>query len=474
MIRINYCIGMALVTMVVFCAIPGKATTFQVSKSGSDTNPCTAAQPCLTIGRARNLATQPGDIVQVGSGTYNERINITANGTAVGGKITFRGHDGSGCPTTTVSDINHPTGSRPNPAVTMQGFNIAGDFVRVECFKVDPGTNDGIDISTANTHHVDIVDNFLDRPAGGGTGIYLGDNVPFSSAPANILVQRNYITRFGFGFLMHCNNCTFDSNEVFDLRAGSSGADGDYSRVMGDTITFVHNYFHGNNVNNCPGCHIDCWQNFNVDGSVIARNITLDGNVCFNAHEGVIMANNALTSGTFTNVVIKNNLIGYGPSDGHPWCILLTNLPNPVVFNNVCIGGGTILQDDTGSVNNGVLTVKDNIFFNCGSNPYDATGSNVLVQSNNLLFQSGTTYSSANFPNNVLNQNPLFVNSAGDDYHIQSGSPAKDTGANVGVLADLDGNVRPFGAGFDIGAYEFGSGAAQRPQPPTNLASVVR
>ncbi|MEJ2353277.1 MAG: choice-of-anchor Q domain-containing protein [Anaerolineales bacterium] len=49
---------------------------------------------------------------------------------------------------------------------------------------------------------------------------------------------------------------------------------------------------------------------------------------------------------------------------------------------------------------------------------------------------------------------PLFVDPAGDDYHIQTDSPAVDAGVNAGIAVDIDGEVRPQGSGFDIGADE--------------------
>ena len=51
--------------------------------------------------------------------------------------------------------------------------------------------------------------------------------------------------------------------------------------------------------------------------------------------------------------------------------------------------------------------------------------------------------------------NPLFVNTALGDLHLSGGSPAINHGINVGLNVDLDGNPRPSGLGFDIGAYEF-------------------
>jgi len=53
---------------------------------------------------------------------------------------------------------------------------------------------------------------------------------------------------------------------------------------------------------------------------------------------------------------------------------------------------------------------------------------------------------------------PHFVDPAHDDYHLTFGSAAIDHGVDAGIYTDLDGNVRPYGAGFDIGAYEFSGG----------------
>ncbi len=54
-----------------------------------------------------------------------------------------------------------------------------------------------------------------------------------------------------------------------------------------------------------------------------------------------------------------------------------------------------------------------------------------------------------------INENPLFIN-ADNDYHLQPTSPCIDTGTAEGVPSDdLDGNYRPIGSGYDIGAYEF-------------------
>jgi len=51
--------------------------------------------------------------------------------------------------------------------------------------------------------------------------------------------------------------------------------------------------------------------------------------------------------------------------------------------------------------------------------------------------------------------NPAFVNPDDGDYHIDLSSAARDAGVDAGVTADIDGDTRPQGSGYDIGADEF-------------------
>ena len=63
---------------------------------------------------------------------------------------------------------------------------------------------------------------------------------------------------------------------------------------------------------------------------------------------------------------------------------------------------------------------------------------------------------------------PAFVNPAGGDYHIGATSEAIDAGIDAGVVLDIDGQVRPWGNGFDIGADEFGSALPTPTPTPTS------
>ncbi|WP_162525312.1 right-handed parallel beta-helix repeat-containing protein [Rariglobus hedericola] len=57
---------------------------------------------------------------------------------------------------------------------------------------------------------------------------------------------------------------------------------------------------------------------------------------------------------------------------------------------------------------------------------------------------------------NTVTTNPLWVNAAGGNFHLQTASPAIDAGASFGSLVDFDGNPVPSGGATDIGAHEHG------------------
>lgn len=109
-------------------------------------------------------------------------------------------------------------------------------------------------------------------------------------------------------------------------------------------------------------------------------------------------------------------------------------------------------------------------------NVNDASATNVVIK-NNIL---GLTWASPSVVGNSDNSNnyfidylppnagpdskvgpaDFFVDPENSDFHISGAdAPVVDAGADVSAYTsiDKDGNTRPYGSGWDIGAYELGS-----------------
>jgi hypothetical protein len=245
-----------------------KATTYYVASTGNDSNACTSTSAaCRTISHAAGLARSPGDIIQAAPGTYTENVTLSNSGSAASA-ITIRGQDGTGCPTTTVADVNNPTGSRPNSSVILNG-NITYNgvsWVNLDCFSLN-GTTAGIDVE-ATSSHLQITNNVIKGTTALGTnatGLYIAGagTVPSTSYSNNITVANNFITQ-STGIYSACSSCNFHDNEIFYLMGSEPkpGSDHDYMDMWGVNTVIRHNYMHGNTINSCDGfdCHMDCIQ----------------------------------------------------------------------------------------------------------------------------------------------------------------------------------------------------------------------
>ena len=74
---------------------------------------------------------------------------------------------------------------------------------------------------------------------------------------------------------------------------------------------------------------------------------------------------------------------------------------------------------------------------------------------------------------NSFHSDPVFV-TPGSDFHLQVGSPCKNTGINVGLTLDYDGMTVPQGGGYDVGAYEYLEGAVLRIREILRIRNILR
>jgi len=143
------------------------------------------------------------------------------------------------------------------------------------------------------------------------------------------------------------------------------------------------------------------------------------------------------------NSTIAGNSASFPGSGGGIYCTASTpqavNCDNTVLWGNSA-GSGNQLHSSSG------YTITMN-YDNCANGSGDISGNGAVTF------------------NNCIYLDPLFVDAANGDYHLQATSPCIDTGSDAlvpaGITTDLDGNGRIVDgnndgtATVDIGAYEY-------------------
>lgn len=161
------------------------------------------------------------------------------------------------------------------------------------------------------------------------------------------------------------------------------------------------------------------------------------------------------TSGTGLSGRIVNALFSRNSATTNGADIYLSNVKDQILHStlaNPTVGGEAIYV--TGGATSGIT---DTIVASHTVGIHNTGSGGEVFQDYNLLFGNTTNASGviSGGTHNITGTNPSFVNPSLDNYRLNSNSPAIDTGTNVGVTTDIDGQTRPIGIGFDIGYYEY-------------------
>lgn len=418
---------------------------------GSDAHPGTQSKPWHTIGKAASTMPE-GSTAIVLEGHYPERVYVLRP------NLTFQ----------------------TQGEVLMQGFSIQADHTTVTGFTIVSLTDDvptgiGIDVQKAGFC---IIENnrFLFNTWGGlrlmgsldapdaSHDCIVRDNVFFRNAlyaaeimGQNHLIENNDISHSiqhhpcssstaswldADAFRFHGSGHIFRSNTIHDMPYGRKGFDTASCNL--ETLADLSKDFVSN-------AHTDCFQTF--DGERIAgHEILFEANRCElpPANEWVddFGAKAFQASGDAHNLTFRNNLIV-----ADFLSLFLDGCHDITIVNNTFIGSG-----DPGS--------QGLKFINCIGN--NRVMNNVLYKQENGIGHIWAEYSPVNAgfncvyrengspsrpadPGDVWDVDPLLDSS----YRLLPNSPCIDAGTDMGIKTDFDGNPRPQGAGFDIGAFEF-------------------
>jgi parallel beta-helix repeat protein len=418
--------------------------------SGSDSYPGTQVMPWKTIQKAAN-ALKGGDTAIVNAGTYNERVVITGSGSN-GSLISFEAQG----------------------TVQCQGFTVKGNYIRIKGFKVTAtqptwdAEGYGIWVEGANC----LIEN--------NHAYYCPTGGIVTTASSSYCIirdnrcQRNALNGIEIGGVSHL----VENNEIWATIAyhtptnWSPGGDANGIMVWGAGHILRRNYIHDISYNDS--------ENQGYAPLIDGFQTVADGR-----HPGGA-----------TNVLFERNLViltGYRDPSAHCIAFRLREASFITIRNNILIAfagtetgenGGTChhvkVQNNTfvGSLaypisywpigisleNCPYATVENNIIYDQVNYPIYLSGSSFtgLEIGYNCAYNSdGTTPFGTPQPGDLWGVNPKFVNAAGRDFRLQSSSPCINAGiAITDNTVDYDGNLRPIGSGWDIGAYEYTGQAA--------------
>ena len=274
--------------------------------------------------------------------------------------------------------------------------------------------------------------NWLERT---GNGISMGGT--------HLTIHNNTITNVDHGIHGDATDSLVSGNRIINFR-------GDGIRGLGDRMVYQYNTI--KNAYSVDGNHDDGFQSWSVGGggvgTGVVRDVVLRGNTIINYENPDQPLKSALQGiglfdGMFENWVIENNII----ITNHWHGITMAGAQDSRVVNN------TVLDTDTVSPGPPWVRISDH---------KDGTHSSGVIVRNNLStdFSLGAGVASDhNIEFGMEELSAYFLSPSEGNYHLKSASPAIDAGsADDAPSIDIEGTLRPQGAAWDVGAYEFSVG----------------
>ncbi|TAN40757.1 MAG: hypothetical protein EPN25_06600, partial [Nitrospirae bacterium] len=337
-------------------------------------------------------------------------------------------------------------GNSSSSNLTVDGFSLTGDTngiyangstpVTVSNCKIFGNTGVGVSASNGANLAIDNCEIYSNASAAElyGGGIYLngGTHTILNST------IRNNTSQTGAGlYTVNVVSATITDTTIRDNTA-TGIAGGVY--IAGGTVNLRKSTISGNTSSSAGGgLYTNSSPTVNIENCLLVKNQGTAGGMLY------------LNSGTVTvrNCTIADNQA----TSGNGGAIYTNNIAvivrNSIFWNNLAFGDGHNLYKNGALLTNGSTITDSDIM----TGRY-YIGNCVPTYANNIA------------------TDPFFVGS--DNYHLQANSPAIDmANAAYAPADDRDGNARPQGSGYDMGAYEVASGMPETEAPVvTNFAAT--